>query len=113
MLTAIPAAIRADERPPGCLVVNATGELVPRDPDTTRRAREIHPHRRCADCALETARSTGELRADLDPAAAALLVNTVTQGLQVAEADPDRPRIQATIDLALAALALQPTPTTA
>lgn len=106
LLEGIAEALVAGEQPSGCFMVTATSELVPRDAETTQRAQETFARiDGTLEAALERARAAGEVPAGLDPRAAAGFLTTIMQGLQIAaKADPQHPRVRATVDLALATL---------
>ncbi|MEU0564431.1 TetR/AcrR family transcriptional regulator [Nonomuraea sp. NPDC005983] len=71
--------------PIGCLVVNATVELGPRDPEIADQlARNLGQRKDALIAALTSARRDGEIGADRDPEALAEFVIAVIGGMQVA-----------------------------
>lgn len=84
----------ADRR--GCFAVNATVERAPCDQDTARRAQEnLTAVHETFHEALERGQATGELRPDLDTAAAARTLATTYYGMHVvAKAGPSRDELE-------------------
>jgi TetR/AcrR family transcriptional repressor of nem operon len=106
LLVGVAEANRAGVQPPGCLVVSTASELVPGDDDATARVRAAFDR---IDAALEVALGEavrrGELAPDLRPRGVAMFLTTFLQGLTVvSRADPGHDRVDASVDVALAAV---------
>lgn len=69
--------------PVGCLLAKATSELANEDPDVAARSRAAHGALLAAVAdAVRAARESGEVRADVDPDAAAAMLLAVQRGLE-------------------------------
>lgn len=106
-LTATVDAIVSGEDEPGCLIVHATGELLPADADVSERLRTVYDEtERAVLGALERAADQGELAEEVDPRSAARLLVALIQGTQtIGKAHPDRRRLLDPIDLVFASIA--------
>lgn len=95
-----------DERRRGCLVVNATVEVMPRDPQIARKVEASWDTLETAlTSALTRARAQGELAAERDPRALARFLLVLMQGMRVlGRAHPDPGRLRAATEQALAIL---------
>lgn len=90
----------------GCLATNSAVELAPHDPELARRVRAMLSRVEGAlRAALERARGTGELSADVDPPAVARFLIGVLQGLRVLSrmgAEPET--LRDTVEVSMKAL---------
>jgi AcrR family transcriptional regulator len=90
----------------GCFSVNTAAEATLADPDVAKRiARYNETLEGLLRAAIERGRTAGELRKDLDPAAAARLLLATQTGLMILARDgPPAARTRATMDAVLASL---------
>lgn len=90
----------------GCLATNSAVELAPHDPELARHVRGMLS--RVEDAlrsALERARGTGELAADIEPPAVARFLITVLQGLRVLSRSGMAPEtLRDTVEVSMKAL---------
>ncbi|MEV4420102.1 TetR/AcrR family transcriptional regulator [Patulibacter sp. NPDC049589] len=94
----------------GCLLAKATAELAGEDADVARTATDFYAvyERALADC-VRGAQAAGDLRTDLDPAAAGALLLSVLRGIEtLGRAGRPQAALQAAADTAMAALATAP-----
>ncbi|WP_067477126.1 TetR/AcrR family transcriptional regulator [Actinomadura hibisca] len=98
--------LQGDADEVGCLVVNTSVELAPRDPGIAALLRRDYDVRFTAlRTVLDTARRTGEIAADKDPGQLAHFVITTISGMQVsASAGADRATLRQVAGAALGAL---------
>ncbi|WP_454199085.1 TetR/AcrR family transcriptional regulator [Nocardia sp. Marseille-Q1738] len=92
--------------PLGCLVLNSTIELAPRDPEVAAILRADHERRLAALAeAFENARRAGEIAPDKDPRALAHFVIATISGMRLAaRGGADRETLTAIATTALGAL---------
>ena len=97
---------RGDDDPDGCLVVNSTIELAPRDPRIAELLRRDYAARREAlRVAFEAGQRRGEIGRDKDPGALADFIIATISGLRVADRSGAGPAAAAAVaELAIAAL---------
>jgi TetR/AcrR family transcriptional repressor of nem operon len=90
----------------GCFMVNATGELAGRDPETTQRAEaNFAAMEEAFRGAITRAQAQGEILPDRDPHALARFLFATIQGLKVtAKAANDRAVLEDVVEVTLAAL---------
>ena len=95
-----------DEASRGCLLVNATVERAPHDADVKARIEEQFAfNRRTFRDAVQRAQAAGEIPADGDPDALALLLVNAYHGLRVTgKACKDRDALGAIVDATLTSL---------
>ncbi|WP_042365830.1 TetR/AcrR family transcriptional regulator [Streptacidiphilus neutrinimicus] len=94
----------------GCFSVNSIAELLPRDEDVARLAqRSLRVAEEAFTRQLERAAQDGELSATVTPDAAARLLLTVIQGIQIVrKVDPDPARAAVALDSVFALLSKEP-----
>jgi TetR/AcrR family transcriptional repressor of nem operon len=90
----------------GCLMVNATAERVPGDPETTRVAGDLMVEgRRALTDALSAAVAAGQISPRRSPEAIARFLMTLMNGLLIsAKLEPDRDALATVVELALEVL---------
>ncbi|MDL4817618.1 TetR/AcrR family transcriptional regulator [Actinomadura opuntiae] len=95
-----------DDDPAGCLVVNTTIELAPRDPDVAGRLAKDQEKRLAAlRAAIEAGQRSGEIDAGRDAEALAHFVIAAISGLRVAaRGGADERTLEAIAETALAAI---------
>ncbi|MGK8524604.1 TetR/AcrR family transcriptional regulator [Nocardia asteroides] len=95
-----------DDEPPGCLVVNSTIELAPRDTELAAVLAADHERRLAVlTDVFEAARRAGEIAADKEPTALAHFVIATISGMRVAaRGGADRETLAAIATTALDAL---------
>lgn len=95
-----------DQRRRGCMVVNAAVEVAAGDPEVARLvSRNWQSLEVALVSALTRARAQGELVAETDPQQLGQFLLVLLQGLKVVgKGDPDRGRLRAAADQALALL---------
>lgn len=91
----------------GCLLAVATAELAGEDADVVRTATDFYAtYERALTACVRDAQAAGEVRADLDPAAAAALLLSVLRGLEtLGRAGHPAEALGAAVDAAMAVLA--------
>ena len=106
VLHAVADQASRDEVSRGCLLVNATVERAPHDTEVQARIEDQFAFNRRAFCdAVARAQGRGEVPADRDPDALALLLVNTYHGLRVTgKAHKDRAALGAIVDATLAAL---------
>ncbi|PRX96353.1 TetR/AcrR family transcriptional regulator [Allonocardiopsis opalescens] len=94
------------EEPTGCLVVNSTVELAPRDPEVADALRRDRERRfEALRSALDAARRAGEIAPDREPAALAHFFIAAISGMNVAACGgADRQTLAAIAETALRSL---------
>ncbi|MFC9972643.1 TetR/AcrR family transcriptional regulator [Spirillospora sp. NPDC127200] len=98
--------LQGDDDEIGCLVVNTSVELAPRDPDIAALLKRDYDVRfNALRTVFETGRRTGEIAPDKDPDRLAHFVIAAIGGMQVAaSAGADRATLEMIADTALTAL---------
>jgi TetR/AcrR family transcriptional repressor of nem operon len=94
----------------GCMLGNSAAELLPEDDEAAGVVRTaFHELERLIALALENAKVSGEIRADIDSDAQGALLVALMQGLHVLARVEDSPlRLRGAIDAALAPLRQEP-----
>ncbi|MEJ7741193.1 MAG: TetR family transcriptional regulator [Nocardioidaceae bacterium] len=95
-----------DEERRGCLVVNATAERIPTDPETVRQVSEhLQRDQDLLRRALERAQHDGEVRTNQSPTAQANFLVATILGLRVlGKATADRDQLHDVVSVAVGAL---------
>lgn len=90
----------------GCMLVNATCELLPRDPRTSKTVRDVMAaNKQAIELALDFAIERGEIAPSFDPASLADFFVAALSGLLVAtKAGVDRDSITRSVEIALSTL---------
>lgn len=97
---------RSDGNPTGCLVVNSTVEMAPRDPEIAELLRRDYEVRREAlRVAFETGQRSGEIDPDKDPGVLADFIIATIGGIRIADrSGADLAVLEAVAETALAAI---------